>query len=287
LEGLSLSQAKEACKKALREAGNTDTPELDARLLLQKATSLGQVDLILKADTTLDKQQAALYETYLQKRLDNEPMAYILGEKEFFGRTFKVDRRVLIPRPDTEILVETALAFSSKMQKSPKIIDVCTGSGCIGITLAAELGIEVTLSDISKDALSVAKENALALLGHPLPLLEGNLLSLAGGKYDIIVSNPPYLTSLWCEEVSLDVKKEPRLALEGYGTDGLDCIRDLVRQSTSHLETGGALMLECDYRQTAGVRDLFYSFGFSSVQTEKDLSGKERVIWGIFQCTSN
>jgi release factor glutamine methyltransferase len=281
LEGLSLTQAKEMCRRALMEAGTTDTPELEARLLLEKATSLGQVDLILRSNSLLNQAQAALLQGYLDARLGNEPMAYILGEKEFYGRTFKVDRRVLIPRPDTETLVETALGFARNLKKTPKIIDVCTGSGCVGITLAAELHIAVTLSDISDDALAVAKANALSLLDYPLPLLKGNLLCPTNEKYDIIVSNPPYLTALWCDEVSQDVKKEPRLALEGFGNDGLDCIRDLIRQSTAHLETGGALMLECDYRQNAKAAELLRDSGFTNIHSVKDLSGRERVIWGI------
>lgn len=280
MEGLSLAQAKEMCRKALLEAGITDTADLDARLLLEKATSRSQVDLILHSNDLLDKKEAALLEGYLKARLDNEPMAYILEEKEFYGRTFKVDRRVLIPRPDTETLVDTAIAFAKKLNKTPKIIDVCTGSGCVGITLAAELAVPVTLSDISEDALCVANENAKSLLGHSLPLLKGNLLCPTEEKYDIIVSNPPYLTARWCEEVAADVKKEPRLALEGFGSDGLDCIRSLVRQSVAHLEKGGSLMLECDYRQAASVAELFRASGFSEIRSAKDLSLRERVIWG-------
>ncbi|AEV30498.1 protein-(glutamine-N5) methyltransferase, release factor-specific [Sphaerochaeta pleomorpha str. Grapes] len=281
MEGLSLAQAKEMCRKALLEAGITDTADLDARLLLEKATSLSQIDLILHYDSPLGKEQATLLEGYLKARLDNEPIAYILQEKEFYGRTFKVDKRVLIPRPDTETLVDTAIVFAKTLKKNPKIIDVCTGSGCVGITLAAELAASVTLSDISEDALSVANENACSLLGHPLPLLKGNLLCPSDEKYDIIVSNPPYLTAIWCEEVAADVKKEPRLALEGFGNDGLDCIRTLIKQSTTHLEKGGSLMLECDYRQTAKVAELFRESGFTEIRSEKDLSLRERVIWGI------
>ncbi|WP_320127799.1 peptide chain release factor N(5)-glutamine methyltransferase [uncultured Sphaerochaeta sp.] len=288
LEGLSVAQAKEKCRKALIDAGQTDTPGLDARLLLEKATSFDQIAQILHFDTILTKEQAVSLETALHLRLANEPMAYILGKKEFYSRTFKVDKRVLIPRPDTEILVETALVFARSLKKKPHIIDVCTGSGAIGITLAAELEeSEVTITDLSADALAVAEENARLLLGHPLKQVEGNLLCQVSEKYDIIISNPPYLTAGWCDEVSQEVRKEPRLALEGFGFDGLDCIRDLIGQSIGHLTKGGALMLECDYRQTAVVRDLLETSGFSKIQIIKDLSAKERVVWGILTCTSN
>lgn len=287
MEGLSLAQAIQECKAALIRAGVGDSPALDARLLVGKATRLTQVGLILESKRRLGTDQASALQTLLDARLRHEPMAYILGEKEFYGRTFKVDRRVLIPRPDTETLVETALRFARHTSHPLKIIDVCTGSGCVGITLAAELGTPVTLTDISSDALQVAGENARHLLPHPIPILEGDLLSPTNRHYDLIVSNPPYLTARWCDEVSEDVQKEPRLALEGFGDDGLDCIRTLVGQSTTRLATGGALMLECDYRQTAAVGAILADAGFDAVKAEKDLSGKERVVWGIWQCTSN
>lgn len=275
------------CAKALRDSGITETPELEARLLIEKATSLSQVDQILHSDRVLTESEHLLLENMLTERLSSRPMAYILGYKEFYGRTFVVDERVLVPRPDTETLVEVALFYARQRDGELSIIDVCTGSGCVGITLACELGYDVLLSDISSDALTVAKENALLLVGHPLHTIEGNLLSPLTDKYDIIVSNPPYLTAPWCDEVSDDVKREPRLALEGFGHDGLSLIRELVQQSTSHLLDKGALMMECDYRQVDEVKALMLVFGFDKVKSEKDLSGRERVVWGIYNCTNN
>ncbi|MDY0287726.1 MAG: peptide chain release factor N(5)-glutamine methyltransferase [Sphaerochaeta sp.] len=273
--------------KALRDSGITETPELEARLLIEKASSLSQVEQIMHAGRTLERKQVLHVQKMLDERLGSRPMAYILGYKEFYGRTFVVDERVLIPRPDTETLVEVALFHARQRDGELSIIDVCTGSGCVGITLACELGLDVHLSDISSDALTVAKENALILVGHPLPTIEGDLLSPLSEKYDIIVSNPPYLTAPWCDEVSDDVKREPRLALEGLGLDGLCLIRSLVRQSTSHLLDQGALMMECDYRQVDEVKALMLAFGFERVKSERDLSGRERVVWGIYNCTNN
>lgn len=287
MDGTSVASLKAFCAKALRECGITDTPELEARLLMEKATGLTQVEQILHSDRTLDERERLLLENLLSERLDSRPIAYILGHKEFFGRTFLVDERVLIPRPDTETLVEVALLHARNCGRELRIIDVCTGSGCVGISLACELGHDVTLTDISGDALEVAQANALRLVGHPLPTIHGDLLSTHCDKYDIIVSNPPYLTSLWCEAVSDDVKREPRLALEGFDSDGLGLIRSLVRQSASLLLDGGALMMECDYRQVAEVKQIMLTFGFRMVQSECDLTGRERVVWGIGNCTNN
>jgi len=287
MDGGSVGQLKAFCARALRENNITDTPELEARLLIKKATSLSQVEQILHPDRALDENQVLLLERMLTERLHSRPMAYILGSKEFYGRSFYVDERTLIPRPDTETLVDTALSYARKRKEKLSIIDVCTGSGCVGISIACELGYDVHLSDISSDALEVARTNALALVGHELPTSQGNLLSTLSDKYDIIVSNPPYLTALWCDEVDAGVKREPRLALEGFGPDGLDLIRTLVEQSASALRDKGALMMECDYRQVAEVREIMLASGFIQVQSECDLTGRERVVWGIYNCTNN
>ena len=285
--GKSVQALKGYCLRALQKSGISDTPDLEARLLMQKATKMDQLQQILHSDFQLSQEQVDILLHLLEQRLSSTPMAYILKEKEFYGRTFFIDERVLIPRPDTEILVETALGFARNRQTPPTIIDVCTGSGCVGITLSCELESEVTLADISNEALQVADFNAKNLLGHPLPLLQGDMLSPADQKYDIIVTNPPYLTKTWCEEVSADVRKEPRLALEGFGDDGLDCIRTLIRQSLFHLQVDGALLMECDYRQIKEVMHLMTSNGFTKVESVRDLAGLERVVWGILPCTNN
>ncbi len=287
MAGISVREFKASCAKALREKAITETPELEARLLIEKVTHLSQVEQILHAEQLLDPNELLALEKLLSERLGARPMAYILGQKEFYGRPFFVDERVLIPRPDTETLVEVALSCARREDRELSIVDVCTGSGCVGITLACELGYDVLLSDISEDALKVARANAISLVGHALPTIQGNLLSPLTDKYDIIVSNPPYLTREWCDLVSDDVKREPRLALEGLDSDGLRLIRTLVGQSAEHLRDGGALMLECDYRQVAEVRQIMVASGFSQIQSVCDLAGKERVVWGIHKCLNN
>ncbi|MGE4583525.1 MAG: peptide chain release factor N(5)-glutamine methyltransferase [Sphaerochaeta sp.] len=286
---MTIVQWKAETVRLLKQAKLDESADLDARLLLQKATGMDQIQQLIAHDHTLSEQELANLSVLRSQRLAHKPMAYILKEKEFFGRPFAVDERVLIPRPDTETLIEAVLAFAHTKDRASllPIIDVCTGSGAIGITLALELDVEVTLSDISNDALQVADSNARALLGHSLPLVEDDLLAHAAQTYGIIVSNPPYLNATWCEQVSKEVSWEPRLALDGFGSDGLDLIRTLVAQSTRYLRNGGALFLECDYRQAKQVAAMLVAHQFGSVTIEQDLAGLDRVVWGVHTCTNN
>ncbi|MFA6689455.1 MAG: peptide chain release factor N(5)-glutamine methyltransferase [Sphaerochaetaceae bacterium] len=326
--GRSMSEAQ----RMLQDAHATDTPALDIRLIFRKVLALTTEQLMCRLEDTLPPRSAERIDELIRRRMDREPMAYILGWKEFYGHTFLVDERVLIPRPDTETLVETAI-FHIKGKQSflrcgggtwgdnLKIIDVCTGSGCVGISLAAEHpDCHVTLSDISADALAVAEENARRILGKDLEYIQGNLLSpfipvpldtqqdaydrnlrqefgdSAYGyeifdpapftaettrMFDVIVSNPPYLTEQWYEEVDAQVKWEPRLALTGGGIDGLRMIRELIDQASAVLTPGGALLLECDYRQCDAVSAIMKGNGFYDIRVERDLAGKPRVVWGI------
>ncbi len=267
----------------LTEAGLLSSPSLDARLLLEMVIGLDQASQLVHYQRTLTEAELCLLSQLRAKRLSHQPMAYIRGIKEFWGRTFHVDHRVLIPRADTETLVEAVLSYvhTKRDEEYLPIIDLCTGSGAIGITLAAELGIEVTLSDKSADALAVADTNARSILGRPLALVEDDLLYNSTVKYGIIVSNPPYLTPAWIEEVSREVGWEPRMALDGQSADGLALIRVLIEQSTAHLKDGGALFLECDRRQAEEIARLMRSASFEEVQVVRDLAGLDRVVWGI------
>lgn len=265
-------------KNLFIEQGVSDTPGLDARLLLGHATGYDQGRQIVNAGEELDSHRLDLLENLRSQRLEGRPIAYIIGSKEFYGRSFYVDERVLIPRPDTEILVETVLKAieDGVVSSEDPIIDVGTGSGAVGITLAAELDCMVLLSDISCDALDVARINSRRILGRELETIASDLLPL-GRKYGIIVSNPPYLTDEWVAAVDQNVRSEPDLALRGFGEDGLDIIRALVAESSNH----GSLFIECDYRQTKQVAGLFEEHGFTNISIQRDLQGLERVVWGV------
>ncbi|MGE4453798.1 MAG: peptide chain release factor N(5)-glutamine methyltransferase [Sphaerochaeta sp.] len=286
---MTIAQWKQQTVRLLQSGQVGESYDLDARLLLEMATGLDQVHQIVESHRILSEEELTELERLRIERLSYKPMAYILGRKEFYGRNFLVNEHTLIPRPDTETIVEEVLAYAKDKPREEiiPIIDVCTGSGAIGITLSLELGLEVTLSDISQKALDVAQENALSLRGRALPILEADLLSTTNEKYGIIVSNPPYLTGTWCGEVSREVAWEPRNALDGKGTDGLALIRTLVRQSTTHLLQRGALFIECDYRQTAEVASMMEEHSFVDITIARDLAGHERVVWGVQACTNS
>ncbi|MGV3614887.1 MAG: peptide chain release factor N(5)-glutamine methyltransferase [Fimbriimonas sp.] len=211
-------------------------------------------------------------EAILQRREGHEPLAYIVGRREFFGRDFRVTPAVLIPRQDTEILVETALAAEAKT-----VLDVGTGSGAIAVTIKAERPHwNVTAVDVSPAALEVAKENAERLGADVRFLLSDAFEAVLGESFDLIVTNPPYIgrDEPLAEEVG---RHEPELALYG-GETGLEFYERLAREAAGYLEDGGRLMMEVGYRQAAAVRGRFEAEGWSQVETVADLNGIERVV---------
>ena len=273
---------------AIRDSGVSTSEALDAMLLLCKATGLTKEQIYSRPDTELTVQARSLFGALLERRSTAEPIAYILEEREFFGRLFHVDARVLIPRPDTEILVEQALDLLEAGTEAT-VLDLCTGSGCIGITIAAERPqATVTLADISDEALAVAVDNVKALLGNTLELVQGNLFeSLPNRRFHMIITNPPYLANQWYQTTAEQVKREPYLALVGGGEEGLDLIRTIVAEAPDHLEPEGALLIECDDRQNTTVACLMEKAGFTSVSSAHDLAGCRRIVWGRLPCTKN
>lgn len=253
---------------------------VDARIIVRLATGLDEIHQITESARVItdDMHEKAL--SILGKRLSGTPMAYITGEKEFYGHVFKVTPSVLIPRPDTETLVECAIESSRDFRK-PRILDLCTGSGAVAASVAYELKLPVALSDISPAALEIAKDNYRRIVGEMPDARLGDLFEpWRGSAFDIIVSNPPYLTDSWYEETEQDVKAEPVNAFIGGGPDGLDLIRNIVGKAKEFLSPNGILALECDYRQIGICGSLFENNGFSDVHSIRDLANKERVIYG-------
>ncbi len=273
---------------AIQSSGVSESNSLDALLLLCKATGFSKEYVYTYPDAPLDMQILAVFNSYIARRCEAQPIAYILGEREFYGRLYTVDPRVLIPRPDTETLVEQALILLKEKQEST-VLDLCTGSGCIGITVAAEIPTShVTLADISEEALAVAMQNSRAILQRELECLQGNLFeSLQNRKFHMIITNPPYLAGSWYNTTAAQVKREPYLALVGGGDDGLEIIRTIVDESPDHLELDGMLLIECDDRQNTKVAGLMEKAGFSSVTSSQDLAGCRRIVWGRLSCTRN
>jgi release factor glutamine methyltransferase len=258
---------------------------LDAELLLGRVLGMSRIDLIRESTRPLSAAELRGYRDLIQRRRRSEPVAYILGEREFFGLTFKVDPRVLIPRPDTEILVEVALGRSQSHELFGNALDLCTGSGCVVIALAKNRPTwRYQAVDLSEPALALARENALRTGTLPrIAFLQGNLFEpfKAGQRFDLIAANPPYVTQAEYAELMLDVRGfEPRLALEG-GADGLDLIRPLVAQARAYLNPGGLLALEVGYNQASRVASLLEGAGFTEIRRNRDYAGHERVVSGL------
>lgn len=258
------------------DAGVPD-PVNDAALLLSALTGLSPLSLRLDEDTVLDYRVVDTYHSYVEQRLARIPLQYILGEAPFFRRLFRVDPRVLIPRPETELLCEWALEIL-RNHPLPRILDLCCGSGCIGITLKAEKpDAFVTCSDLSPDALSLASENA-DRLGIDVAFCRTDLLDgFATSGFDLIISNPPYIPSSVCDTLQPEVLQEPRLALDG-GPDGLSLYRRIIPDAFRTLVPGGILMMELGEGEDAGVENLLLDHSFVNVEVREDLSGIRRMI---------
>ena len=256
------------------------TESVDARIIINLATGLDDVQQITHSSEEITEEEYRKAIELLERRLNGTPMAYITGKKEFYGHTFLVSPSVLIPRPDTETLVETVLELSRSFH-NPSILDLCTGSGAIGASIAFALRRPVALSDISEDALRIARENYRNITGSDADARCGNLLEpWQGSTFDIIATNPPYLTKSWYEETEKDVKAEPMGAFIGGGEDGLSLIRSIISSSPEFLSPNGVLAIECDYRQTRICGRLLENNGFTDIHIVKDLADKERVIYG-------
>lgn len=257
------------------------TARLEIQMLLQKVLTVGRAYLFAHPERMLNEAEEAAYQALLQRRLAGEPMAYILGEREFFGLNLGVTNATLIPRPDTELLVE--LALERIAQNGMRILDMGTGSGAIALAIAHQRpDAEVWACDASPAALEVASANAQRLGLARVHFIESNWFSaLSGQRFHIIASNPPYIAAADHHLSQGDVRFEPMSALAS-GTDGLDDIRRIVSQACAHLEQDGWLLLEHGYDQAAPVRELLRAAGLTAVFSAKDLAGIERCSGGQF-----
>lgn len=264
------------------EKQDLDAPRLTAELLLAHVLATTRVKLFMDLDRPLTKEELAAYKALIQRRLGDEPTQYLVGHKEFYGRRFAVDARVLIPRSETELLVEGALRVLPK-DGPARVLDLCTGSGCVACSIAAERPqASVWATDVSAGALEVARSNAEALgVSSRVSFFEGSLFAPlpSDARFDVIVSNPPYIPSGQLPGLQREVQKEPRLALDG-GADGLAVIRPLVEGALPRLKPGGWLALEIAEDQGAQVKALLEAAGALDVRVEKDLARHDRLVFG-------
>ncbi|MDI6606145.1 MAG: peptide chain release factor N(5)-glutamine methyltransferase [Candidatus Omnitrophota bacterium] len=253
-----------------------------------------RMSLYLNKDYSLSKEESAALSLFLKRRALGEPLQYILGKSEFMGLTFKVSPEVLIPRPETEVLVETTLkavrkfacpersrGVSSKVRKL-KILDLGTGSGCIAVSLAKFLPeAKIYASDISERALEIARENA-RLNNVKVDFIQSDLFSDCGlldtVDYGLIISNPSYIPGAEITKLQPEIQYEPRAALDG-GSDGLTFFRRIIKESLGYLTSGGLLIMEMGFNQVQRIKNIFQNYpDFQIIETVKDYSGIERVI---------
>ncbi|MBN1206584.1 MAG: peptide chain release factor N(5)-glutamine methyltransferase [Myxococcaceae bacterium] len=264
------------------EKRQVDSPRLTAEVLLAHVLKVGRVRLYVDLDRPLSKEELATFRGLIERRMAGEPTQYLTGVKEFYNRPFKVDARVLIPRPETELLVEAALRALPRDAPS-RALDVCTGSGCIAISLAAERPqASVLATDLSPDACALARENAEALgVGARVTILQGDLFAPVpeDARFPLIVSNPPYIASGEIPGLSAEVRREPNLALDG-GQDGLSLVRRVIEGARRWLLPGGLLAMEIGETQGSAVQALLQAAGYVDARVEKDLERRDRLAFG-------
>lgn len=256
-----------------------EDPAWDAWLLFAAAFGVDRAAFLLHETEEVDEDKLSRFNDMVEEAFRGRPVAYVLGSWEFMGLPFKVDERALIPRPDTEVLVESVIEWT-KAHVCSQVLDLCTGTGCIAISLAHFLPqMQVEAVDISSDALQLAKENA-ALNQVSLTWLQGDLWDAlpAGRRYDVITSNPPYIAPEEYKTLSVGIREfEPKIALVG-GEDGLDFYRRLAARTAEFLNPGGRAFWEIGYNQGADVVKIAEDAGLKVVRVQQDLGDRDRVI---------
>lgn len=273
---MTYREAYEFGSRELETCGITEA-KLDARLLLEAVCNTNRNDLLVHGDNPISGEEEGTYREWIAKRACHIPLQQITGVQEFMGLTFQVNENVLIPRQDTETLVEEAMI---EVPDESSVLDLCTGSGCILLSLMKyKNGIEGLGADISKEALCVAEENNRRL-GLNARFLQSDMFDKISGKFDAILSNPPYIRSDVIPTLMEEVKDhEPLSALDGK-EDGLFFYRILTSQAAEYLQNGGILMVEIGYDQGEEVFELFRINGYKDIQIINDLAGLQRVVKG-------
>ena len=262
---------------------NVEENFLKSRILLENIMEVSREYLIIHDDIIVSKKKEIEFLGKIKRLIKGEPIQYILNKAEFMGFEFYVDQNVLIPQPDTEVLVQNVILIANKIKKDNKIkiLDLCTGSGAIGISLYKNLqNVEIFASDISSQALEIAKKNAI-INDSKIEFIESDLFDNINEKFDIIVSNPPYIETATIDNLSLEVKHEPRIALDG-GEDGLKFYRNITKEADDFLNTNGYLAVEIGYNQEEAVKDIFTKNGLKDIFTKNDFNKICRIVIGHY-----
>ena len=266
---------------------NTESPSLETQMMIAKVIEKDRLYIMLNLEEDIDESKVEIIKTMIDKRKDSYPLQYILGEREFWGMDFKVSEGVLIPRQDTEILIEETLKKlkDNKHKSNLKGFEIGVGSGIISITLLKEIETLTMIGvDINDKAIELTKANALKHeVSDRLCILNSNLFEKINkeNQFDFIISNPPYIETKVIDSLKEDIKKhEPKLALDG-GEDGLDFYRAIIEQSKSYISPEGFIAFEIGYNQGEAVKKIFVENGYPNVTIAKDLAGFDRVVIGM------
>ena len=284
---MNIKQALEYGIELLNK-NNIESPNLKTRMLLANILNKNKEYLLIHDTEELNISNINKYKEDIQKLANGTPIQYIINKQEFMGLEFYVDKNVLIPQPDTEILVEEVINICKEQNanKKIKILDLCTGSGAIGISIAKKIeSCQVTLSDISYDALKIAQKNSVMVQAigdsqkNNIKIIQSDLFEKVEEKFDIIVSNPPYIPHQEKAHIQKEVLKEPDLALYTKDDKGLEFYEKIIQNAPKHLNPKGYILFELGIGQSEYVKNLLLQNGFKNIQIEKDLANIDRVIF--------
>ena len=272
---------EEILKKEINnlKQNNIENSTLKAKISLANILKVKKEYLLIHSEEEVKQEDKIKYENCIKELIKGKPLQYITNKQEFMGLNFYVDENVLIPQPDTEILVEKAIEIAETTQKN-KILDMCTGSGCIAISLAKKINnAQITAVDISNSALNVANKNVINNnVENKIIFINSDMFNNIEEKFDIIVSNPPYIETETINKLEIEVQNEPHLALDG-GIDGLKFYKIIANNAFKYLNENGYLLLEIGYNQQNSVTQLLQDTGkYKNIETIKDLGGNYRVV---------
>ena len=276
---MNIFEAYNSTKKALHSAGIEDYV-FEAKQIIKHITGLSSSEILMNYTNKLSEFQSNNLTAIIKQRELRYPLQYIFGEWSFYGRDFYVGPGVLVPRADTETVIEVCTDYL-KDKKEPKILDLCAGSGCIGITIAKEKAdCDCLMVEKYPEAIRYAEKNILRNKAENARVIAGDIFegTASGEKYDLIVSNPPYIAENWAEEVSPETKYEPETALFG-GTDGLEFYRAITENYKGSLKQNGMLCFEVGIGQANNVKEILRNAGFANIGAKKDLNGIERAVY--------
>jgi len=277
-EKFSYKELLELGKEKLRKSG-VEEAALDAWYILEKVSGINRVEYFLHSEDEIDNNKVEEFLRLIERRSERIPLSYVIGTRDFMGFTFKVNENVLIPEQETELLVEAVIKYC----KGKTVLDMCTGSGCIAISISllGEPDI-VVASDISDKALEVAKKNAELLKASKVKFVKGDLFENITGSFDIIVSNPPYIETHIIEKLEPEVRDYiPRLALDG-DKDGLKFYKNITKKTIKYLNKNARIFYEIGYNQSEAVADILLENGFGEIKIIKDFSGLDRIVTATF-----